>query len=311
MKQVTVIGAGKVGATVALYTAEKRAANVILMDANEGRAAGKAMDLDQSYPLRKFDIRISSLSDWEELSRSDVVVITASVSPEPAYRNPALLHDNGDIMRAVCRVVGRFAPHAVVIVLTAPTDIMTYIAWETLGIPRSRVLGVSGVLDAARLRLFMAQAVGVRPSDASVLVLGGHGEHIVPVLRTCTISGIPLRQFLPEASLGDWVSRIRNADRDIFELDGTHGPTHAPAAAVAEMVNTVVRDRKRLLTCSVCLDGAYGFRDVCLGVPVILGREGAEKIVELKLRDEEAEALSSAAADFTCRIRSWTDRFIH
>jgi malate dehydrogenase len=305
MRKVCVIGAGQVGATVALYVAEKRTADVVLVDADANRARGKALDLDQAFPIRKFDVKIWGQDEAEALAGAAVVVIAAAVSSDPTETNPDLLAANGKIVQAVCGRIRAHAPEAVVIVVTTPLDALTFVAREALGFPRERVVGMSGVLHAARLRTFLAEALGVLPADATAMVLGGQGKHMVPIPRYTTVSGIPITELLPYETVQDLMDRTRRADETIFSLLKVHSSHHAPAAGVAEMVDCVVRDRGRLLPCSVCLQGEYGLKDVALGVPVILSRQGVARIVEVDLLEAERSALGRAARRVSEQLQLW------
>jgi malate dehydrogenase len=294
MEKVAIIGAGQVGATTALYVAEKQTANVVLIDVEAGRAKGKSMDLDQTYPIRRFDVQISGGNDPATIAGSQVVVITAATSGDPTNIDPAQMLANARVVKTVCGWIREHAPDAVVLMVTTPINTMTFIAREYLGFPRERVIGMAGALDAARLRFFLARAVGVNPADTTAMVLGGHGKYMIPVPRYSNVAGIPVTELLPYEKIQDLVEWTRNADDSIFALLKSRTACHTPAAAVAEMVECVVRDRRRMLACSVCLEGEYGIRDSCLSVPVILGRQGIQKVWQLQLQDSELAALRRA-----------------
>lgn len=307
MKNVCIIGAGNVGATTALFIAENKTANVVLLDVEGGRAAGKSADLDQSFPIRSFDIRIRGTGDVTALDGADVVVLAASASSDPTDADPNLVRANAGIVRGLCEHIRQRAPEAVVLVVTTPLDLMTHVALETLGFPRERVLGMAGVLDATRFRYLLAQELGVSASDTTSMVLGGHGKYLVPIPRYSTVSGIPITELLPYEKIQDLVEQTRNADHEISILLSGRSACYAPAAAVSEMVECLIRDRKRLQICSVCLRGEYGMTDVCMGVPAILGKGGVEKILELKLTDSENQSLLKSGEKIRSQILALHD----
>jgi len=295
MKKVVIFGAGKIGANTALYIAEKRAANVHLIDVHPGIARGKAMDLDHAYPLRKYDIVISGDSDLSKCKGADVIVIAASQKASPDDSSESVLKANGQIVYSICKEIPKFAPNAVVIVVTNPLDSMTWLAKKTLGWPRKRVLGMAGVLDSTRLRFLIAQELKIHPSDTRAMVLGGSGNHVVPIPRYCSAGGVPITELLPYEKIQDLIEQTYGASEKIYSLLKDKGAHYAPADSAAEMVESIVRDRKRLLVASICLEGEYGISGVCLGVPIILGQKGIERIFELKLTLSEKKALDKSS----------------
>jgi malate dehydrogenase len=305
MEKVAIIGAGHVGATTALYVAEKRTANVVLLDVESGRAHGKSMDLDQAYPIRKFDVQIAGGSEPSSIADSQVVVVTAAKSGDPTNNDPDLMLANARVVKSACEWIREYAPNAVVLMVTTPINTMTFIAREYLGFPRERVVGMAGAMDSARLRFFLARTIGVSPADTTAMVLGGHGKYIIPVPRYSNVAGIPVTELLPYEKIQDLVEWTRNADASLFALLKTRTANHTPAAAVAEMVECIVRDRRRMLSCSVCLEGEYGIRGSCVSVPVILGRKGVEKIWQLQLLDSELGALQRAGDKVAELIHIW------
>jgi len=308
MEKVCIFGAGYVGAALALYLAAERTADVVLVDADPGRAAGLAMDLDQAFPLRGFDIRISAAAEADALSGAAVVVLAASASPDPAEIDSELLRRNGRIVEAACRQIRQHAPDAVVLVVTSPLGAMTGLAREALEFPRGRVIGMSGSLHAARLQTFLAEELGVLPADVTAMVLGAHGEHLVPVPRYCTVAGVPITELLPYEKIHDLIERTRVVDETMHGLIGDRTASIAPAAALAEMVECIVRDRCRLTCGTVCLDGEYGVSGLPLGVPLVLGRQGVVKIVEVALLESERAALQRAAGRVGEQLALWRRR---
>jgi len=304
MKKVCIAGSGNIGATTALFVAEKRTSDVVLLDVDHGRAMGKAADLDQAFPLRRFDVQISGTGDVTAMEGADVVVLAASASADPTDMDPNLIRANAGITRSLCAHIRERAPEAVVLVVTTPLDLMTHIALQATEFPRERIIGMAGVLDASRFRYFLSQELGALPSDVTAMVLGGHGANMVPIPRYSTVSGIPITELLPYEKIQDIVEKCRKADDELFQLLARRSAHHAPAAAVAEMVECLIRDRRRLLACSVELRGEYGLADVCIGVPVILGQHGVMRILELALSDSELRALRDSAEKIARQIRT-------
>ena len=294
-QKVSIIGAGNVGATLAQRLFEKGYADVVLVDVIPGMPQGKALDMLQSAPLVGADASIVGSNGYEETAGSDLVIVTAGVPRKPGMSRDDLLLTNAAIIEDVVRQVVTFSPNAVLLVVTNPLDAMVYTALRVSGFPRQRVFGMAGVLDTARFRAFVAQELNVSPRDVHALVLGCHGDAMVPVLSRTTVGGVPLRQLLHEEKIARLVRRTRDGGAEIVGLLKTESAYYAPSAAISEMAEAVLLDRKRVLPASVWLDGEYSLRDVCLGVPVKLGAGGVEDVLEMELAPEERTALAESA----------------
>lgn len=293
--KITVVGAGNVGATVAQQLAQRGYADLVLVDVQEGLPQGKALDLEQAGAVRGFDAAVVAGNDYEETGGSDVVVITSGLPRKPDMSREDLLGANREIVSEVCRQVAERSPDAVVIVVTNPLDAMCHVALETTGFPRQRVMGMAGILDSGRLRAFLAHELGVSTAEVSGLVLGGHGDTMVPVLSGVHVAGSPIRRLLGPERLEEIVQRTRDGGAEVVELLGSGSAFYAPAAAVVEMVEAILLDRKRLLPCTALCQGEYDIHNLFVGVPVKLGRDGVEAIVEIELDDEEREQLRRSA----------------
>jgi malate dehydrogenase len=294
--RITVVGAGHVGETQALRVAEMNVAReVVLVDILEGIPQGKALDLFESGPVVGFDTRVIGTNGYEETKNSDIVVITAGIPRKPGMSRDDLLATNAGIVRSVAGEVKKASPKAIVIVVSNPLDVMTYVAKETTGFPANRVFGMAGVLDTARFRTFIAEKVGVSVEDIQALVLGGHGDTMVPLISYTTISGIPLTQFLDKQTIDVLIDRTRKGGAEIVAYLKEGSAYYAPSAAVAQMVEAIVLDKKRILPCAAWMEGQYGISDTYLGVPCKLGRGGVEEIIEVELTDEEQAALEKSA----------------
>jgi malate dehydrogenase len=295
MKQkVTVIGAGNVGATAAQRIVEKEIAEVALIDIVPGIPQGKALDIMESAPVEKFDARLSGSNDYEIARGSDVVVITAGVPRKPGMSRDDLVATNEGIVADVVRKVLPGSPNAILIVVSNPLDAMCEVARRVSKLPRERVFGMAGVLDSARMRWFIAEALGVSVENTHAFVLGGHGDTMVPLPRFSTVAGIPIPELLPKEKIDAIVQRTRDGGAEIVNLLKTSA-WYAPASAVVEMVDAVLRDKKKILPCAAYLQGEYGMKDVYLGVPVKLGAAGMEKVVEIALSADETAALERSA----------------
>ncbi len=295
MKQkVTVIGAGNVGATAAQRIVEKELADVALIDIIEGVPQGKALDLMESAPVEKFDARMVGSNAYDIAAGSDIVVITAGVPRKPGMSRDDLVATNEGIVASVVRSVMTGSPDAILIVVSNPLDAMCEVARRVSGLPRERVFGMAGVLDSARMRWFIADALGVSVENTHAFVLGGHGDTMVPLPRFSTVAGIPLPELLPKEKIDAIVKRTRDGGAEIVNLLKTSA-WYAPASAVIEMVDAVLKDKKKILPCAAYLKGEYGMSDIFLGVPVKLGRGGMEQVVEIALRPEESAALARSA----------------
>ncbi len=296
--KIAVVGAGMVGSSAALKMAQKELGDIVLVDVVEFVADGKALDMAESSPLDGFDVAlIGKTNDYSVIKDSDVVVITAGVPRKPGMTRMDLLMTNAGIVETIANNVRELAPNSIVIVVTNPLDVMTYVAWKVTGFPRERVIGQAGVLDSIRMRYFVALELGVSVKDVQAMVLGSHGDQMVPLPRYTTVSGVPIIELLPPDTIERINDRTRKAGTEIVNLLKTGSAYYAPGAAVAEMVEAIVRDKKRLMPCSVLLQGEYGLHDVFIGVPIILGRNGMEKIVELKLTEDELKALHQSAEE--------------
>jgi malate dehydrogenase len=295
---ITVVGAGNVGATTAQRVAEKQLARrVVMVDVVDGIPQGKALDQYQSAPIEGFDSRVIGTNGYEETAGSDIVIITAGIARKPGMSRDDLLATNAGIVRAVGEQIRRTSPNAIVIVVSNPLDVMSFVAKEATGFPRERVLGMAGVLDTARYRAFLAEALDVSVLDIQAMVLGGHGDTMVPLLSYTTVSGIPVSQLLDKKTLDAIVDRTRNGGAEIVKYLKTGSAYYAPSAAAVQMAEAIVHDQRRILPCAAWLEGEYGHRGIFLGVPCKLGARGLERIIEVELTaDERAQLDRSAAA---------------
>ena len=295
-RKVSVIGGGgNVGASVGTYVAERGLADVVLIDILEGIPQGKALDLTQAAPLRGANARLTGSNDLAAVKGSDLVVITAGFPRKPGMSRSDLLLGNAEIVRTAAEVVKKHAPQATVIVVTNPLDVMAYLAYKVTGFPKNRVMGMAGVLDSARFRAFVALELDVAPVDVQAMVLGGHGDSMVPLPRYTTVSGIPITELMQPDAIERLSARTRNGGAEIVSLLKSGSAYYAPAASAVEMVKAVLHDEKRLLPCSVLLDGEYGLRDLFIGVPCVIGAQGVERVLELPLADHEKAALTTSA----------------
>ncbi len=295
MKKVSVIGAGNVGATTAHLIAQKELADVVLVDIIKGVPQGKALDMAEAAPIDRFDAKISGTNDYAEISDSDIVVVTAGLPRKKGMDRLDLLHKNAKIIKGVSENIAKYSPATVVIMVTNPVDVMAYHAWKITGFPKNRVIGQAGVLDSARFAAFIAMELDVSVEDISAMVLGGHGDEMVPLPRFTTVSGIPVTELLPAETIDRLIQRTRKGGSEIVCLLKTGSAFYAPATAVTRMVEAILKDKKRILPCSAHLKGEYGIEDVYIGVPVKLGADGIEEIIELKLTPSELTALQESA----------------
>ena len=296
MKKVTVIGSGNVGASSALYISEKRLADVVLIDIVEGLAHGRALDSVEAAPIRRYDTRIQGTDDFSAMTGSDVIVFTAGKARTPGMSRDDLLQINAKIISSVSKEIARYAPNAVIIMVSNPLDVMAYVALKVTGFALKRVVGMAGVLDSTRFRYFVADKLGVSVGDTNALVLGGHGDSMVPLPRYATVCGIPIQELLSKDDIDKLIERTRKGGAEIVGYLKSGSAFWAPAAAAAEMVECVIRDKMRILPCSAYLRGEYGIDGLFVGVPVKLGKNGVEEIIELSLSKEENEALQNSAA---------------
>ena len=294
-RKVTVIGAGNVGATAAQRIAEAGIADVYLVDVVEGLPQGKALDLVEAAPLQHHDQMIYGTNDYADTTESDVIVVTAGMARQPGQTRDDLLLKNGAIVRDVVKRATQYSPDSILILVTNPLDAMVHVALEASGFPRERVIGMAGVLDSARFRAFIAQDLGVSASDVSAFVLGGHGDTMVPVPRYSTVGGIPLPELMKPDRIEALVQRTRNGGAEVVALLKAGSAFYAPASSVLHMVDSILNDRKRVLPCAVLLRGEYKIDGLVMGVPIILGASGVERIIEVSLTDSELNALYASA----------------
>jgi malate dehydrogenase len=295
-KKVTIIGAGNVGANCALRIADKELADVVLVDVIEGVPQGKALDLLQSGPVQGYDVYLTGANDYEPTADSDIVVITAGLARKPGMSRDDLLLANYEIVRSATEQAVKYSPKAFLIVVSNPLDAMCWTAYRVSGFPKNRVVGMAGILDTARFRTFIAQELQVSVENVTAVVLGGHGDTMVPVVRLSSVSGIPLTELLEQPVIDRLVERTRNGGAEIVKYLKTGSAYYAPSAATAEMVESILKDKKKVLPCSVYLEGEYGINGVFVGVPVKLGANGVEKIYEIRLTSEEKAMLDHSAA---------------
>ena len=298
LEKVAVVGAGNVGATAAQRLAEKHLARtVVMIYVIEGVPQGKALDQWQSGPIEGFDARVIGVNGYDEAAGAEVFVVTAGIARKPGMSRDDLVKTNAGIVRSVAKEIARVAPKAIVVVVSNPLDVMCYVAMRASGFPRERVIGMAGVLDTARYRMFLAEAMDVSVEDIQAMVLGGHGDTMVPLVSYTTVSGIPVSQLIAADKLAAIVDRTRNGGAEIVAFLKTGSAYYAPSSAAVQMVEAIALDKRRILPCSAWLEGEFGLRDVFCGVPCKLGRRGLERIVEIKLTDaERADLVKSADA---------------
>ncbi len=293
--KVTVVGAGNVGATCADVLAYREIANeVVLVDIKEGVAEGKALDIWQKAPINLYDTRtIGSTNDYEKTAGSDVVVITSGLPRKPGMSRDDLISTNAGIVKTVTENVVKYSPDAIIIIVSNPLDVMTYQAHISSKFPRSRVMGMAGILDTARYRAFLAEELNVSPKDIQAVLMGGHGDTMVPLPRYTTVGGIPVTELIDEEKLNAIIERTKFGGGELVKLMGTSA-WYAPGSAAAQMVEAIIKDQKRVFPVCIKLEGEYGIDDCYLGVPVVLGKNGVEKVIELKLNDEEKALLETS-----------------
>jgi malate dehydrogenase len=295
-KKIALIGAGQIGGTMALMCGQRNLGDVVLVDIMEGVAKGKALDLQQTRGVLKFDVNVTGggTTDYSIIRDADVCIVTAGVPRKPGMSRDDLLKVNLEAITKVAQGIKQYAPNAFVIVVTNPLDSMVYAMYKITGFPKSRVVGMAGVLDTARFQYFVAEAAGGSPQDVVGAVLGGHGDDMVPLVRYCSVNGIPLTKLLDKAKLDAIVERTRKGGGEIVALLGTGSAFYAPAASSVAMAESYLRDQKRTLPCSAYLEGQYGVKGLFVGVPVVIGAGGVEKIVELDLNDDEKAMLAKS-----------------
>ena len=304
MKKVSVIGSGNVGASTALLIAQRELADVVLVDIVEGIPQGKGLDMAESAPVDGFDSKVFGTNDYSGIRGSDIIVVTAGFPRKPGMSRLDLQKQNADIIGGISQKIADYAPASVIIMVTNPVDIMTYHAWKVTGFPKNRVMGQAGVLDSARFATFIAMELDVSMENISAMVLGGHGDEMVPLPRYTTVSGIPITELMSEDVIEKLIERTQNGGAEIVQLLKTGSAFYAPAASITQMVEAIIKNKKRILPCSVYLKGEYGISDVFVGVPVKLGINGVEEIIELKLTDAELTALRNSAEVYKEGIRS-------
>ncbi|MDW5472396.1 malate dehydrogenase [Staphylococcus equorum] len=296
-QKVSIIGAGNTGATLAFIVAQQELADVVLIDRpeSEGLVKGKALDILESSPIYGFDVNVTGTIDYADSANSDVVVITAGVARKPGMSRDDLVQVNEAVMHDVTKEIVKYSPNCKIIVLTNPVDAMTYSVLQASSFPKERVIGQSGVLDTARYQTFIAEALNVSVKDIRGLVLGGHGDTMLPLITSTNVNGVPLNKLLNNSQITQIVERTRKGGAEIVELLGNGSAYYAPASAVYSMVEAILKDQKRLLPSIALLEGEYSFSDICLGVPTILGSKGIERIVELQLSEDEQAQLQVSA----------------
>lgn len=301
--KITVVGAGNVGATAAQRLIDKELANeVVLVDIIEGMPQGKGLDMYESTPVEGTDTRVVGTNNYDDSAGSDIVVITAGIARKPGMTREQLQDTNAGIVRSVTESVVAKSPKAILIVVSNPLDVMTYVAYKVSGFEKHRVMGMAGILDTARYRTFLAMELKVSIEDIQALVLGGHGDSMVPLVRYTTVAGVPITEFLDKPTIDRLVKRTRDGGIEIVNFLKTGSAYYAPSAAAVQMVEAIVKDKKRILPCAAFLQGEYGLKDTFIGVPVKLGRKGIEQILQVPLTDEEKAALTKSAEEVKANI---------
>ena len=293
--KVTVVGAGNVGASCALRLADKELADVVLVDIAEGVPQGKALDILEACPVEGSDVRVSGSNDYEATANSDIVVVTAGFPRKPGMSRDTLLLKNYEIVKACVEPAVKYSPNAILIIVSNPLDAMCHVARKISGFSKNRVIGMAGILDTARFRTFLAEAADVSVENVVAVVLGGHGDTMVPLVRYSSIAGIPISDILDQETIDAIVQRTRGGGAEIVRYLKTGSAFYAPSSAVVEMVGSILKDKKKVLPCAACLEGEYGVNGLFVGVPVKLGARGIEKIYELNLTEDERAALKKSA----------------
>ncbi len=289
MKKISIIGAGNVGSTTAFYIAEKNFSDVMLIDIAEGRAKGKALDLMEAAPVRNYDTKIDGSDNIEDIAGSDVVVITAGHVRKPEMSRLDLLEVNAQVIEPIIQKIKQYTPNAIIINITEPVDALTYYIWKKGGFESKKIIGMTGVLDTTRLREFISKELQVSTADTTALVIGGHHDYMAILPRYARVEGIPITQLLPKEKINKIIKHTREAGTEILSYLKTATAHYAPAAAIAEMVEAIIKDTRSILCVSACLQGEYGIKNLCLGVPAIIGANGVEKVIELQLTIEERQ----------------------
>ncbi|PIV40758.1 MAG: malate dehydrogenase [Nitrospirae bacterium CG_4_10_14_3_um_filter_44_29] len=295
-KKVSIIGGGNVGASTAQLIVQTALADVVLFDIADGIPQGKALDIAEACPLWNSSVSVKGTNSYADTKDSDIVVITAGFPRKPNMSRDDLLHANADVVKTVSSAVAKTSPNAILIVVTNPMDVMAQLTWKTTEFSCKRVIGMGGILDAARLRAFLSWELNISPEDIETIVLGGHGDQMVPLPRFTTVKGIAITEILKKKTIDSLINRTRSGGAEIVSLLKSGSAYYAPAAAVVQMVKSILLDEKRMFPCAAYLNGEYGMKDIYLGVPVILGREGVEKVVEVKLTKEEKAQFKKSCA---------------
>jgi malate dehydrogenase len=304
-RKVSIIGAGNVGTATILYLAEKGVGDLVLVDVVEGLPTGKGLDIAQSGPMRRYEVNITGSNDFADTADSDVVVITAGLARKPGMSRTDLLAANSRIVGDVAHKVAHHAPNATLIIVTNPLDIMCYVALESSGLALKKVIGMAGILDSTRFRYFIAAELGVAMEDTAALVLGGHGDTMVPLTRYTAVGGIPVDELMDQETIDRLVERTRNGGAEIVQHLKTGSAFYAPAASIAEMVEAILKDSQRILPVAAYLRGEYGIWDVFLGVPARIGANGVEEVLELNLREDELQGLHRSADEVRQAVEEW------
>jgi len=295
-KKVSIIGGGNVGASTAQLIVQTALADVVLFDIADGIPQGKALDIAEACPLWNSSVSVKGTNSYADTKDSDIVVITAGFPRKPNMSRDDLLHANADVVKTVSSAVAKTSPNAILIVVTNPMDVMAQLTWKTTEFSCKRVIGMGGILDSARLRAFLSWELNISPEDIETIVLGGHGDQMVPLPRFTTVKGIAITEILKKKTIDSLINRTRSGGAEIVSLLKSGSAYYAPAAAVVQMVKSILLDEKRMFPCAAYLNGEYGMKDVYLGVPVILGREGVERVVEVKLTKEEKAQFKKSCA---------------
>jgi malate dehydrogenase len=296
--KITIIGAGNVGSSAAHWAAARHLGDIVLVDVVKGMAQGKALDLVQTAPVEHTDYYVSGSDSYEETEKSDIIIITAGMTRKPGMSRDDLLIKNFDIVKSCTQEAVKYSPEAYVIVVTNPLDVMTYVARQVSGFEKNRVMGMAGLLDAARFRNFVAMELGISVEDVKALILGGHGDSMVPIVNYCYAGGVPIEKLIPADRIESIVERTRNAGSEIVSLLKNGSAYYSPAAATVQMAEAILKDKKRIVTCSACLEGEYDvFDGLYVGVPAILGGDGVERVLEIDLTEEQKAALHKSVED--------------
>lgn len=294
--KITVVGAGNVGATTAEYIAEKELGDVVMIDILEGIPQGKGLDILQRGPIEGYDSKVFGTNDYKDTKDSDIVVITAGLARKPGMSRDDLLFKNAEIIKEVVENVVKYSPDSILIVVTNPLDAMAQLAYKISKFPKNRVIGMAGILDTARFRTFLAMELNVSVENIHATVLGGHGDTMVPLARYSTVAGMPITELLPKDKIDKIIERTAGGGGEIVALLKTGSAFYAPAAAITEIIESILKDKKKILPCCVYLEGEYGIKGLYMGVPVKLGRDGVEEIIEIKFNQEEKEAFNKSVA---------------